>query len=113
MADGAPMGDGVLAGKHVLAGLTFVKPDGAVVQRLQVHGTIIRVDAEVVTVKLIPSGDEFAMPAHGAAYQRAAPGRYQLQASGEVVENPDILCAWTITLDADGSLSVPAAPPQD
>ncbi len=113
MAETAPLGANVLVGKHVLAGLTFVKPDGAVVQRLQVHGTITRVNAEAVTVKLIPSGDEFTMPVQGAAYQRAAPGRYQLQATGEIVENPDILCDWTVTVDADGSLSVPAAPPQD
>lgn len=67
------------------------------VDNVQLHGRIARVNPEEgVVVLLHPSGVEYAMPAVLAAYEDAPPGDYQLQSTGEVVRDPDLLTSWVV-----------------
>ena len=92
-----------LLGKQVLMGLSFCNADGTPVRQLQLHGTIGRVTTDAIAVQLAGSGEgkEFALPPDVDALERAAPGEYQLPATGAVVVNPDLLTSWTITAPAE------------
>ncbi len=86
-----------MIGKHLLIGLTIHDHLDEVVGRVQIHGTIVRVNQqEGVVVRLHPSGVEYMMPAILAAYQKAPPGEYHLQDTGEVVTNPDLMATWIV-----------------
>ena len=91
-----------LLGKQVLIALSFCNRDGTPVRQLQLHGTIRRVTREAISVELAGSGEVFALPPDVDAFEVAAPGDYQVPATGAVVVNPDLLTTWTIT-----------APPED
>ena len=92
-----------LTGKHVLISLSFCNGDGTLVRQVQRHGTIRRVTADVIEVHLAGSGEgeTFTLPPDVEAFERAAPGEYRLQATGEVIRNPDLLTTWTITAPPD------------
>src|SRR5581483_9443190 len=85
-----------LVGKTVLIGLTYLNEEGGVDHRTQLRGTFTWADEEMVRIELA-DGEEFTLPPDLEAFQPAPPGKYTLKGSGEVVENPDYLCAWTIT----------------
>ena len=91
-----------LLGKQVLIGLSFCNADGTPVRQVQLHGTIVRVTTESIGVHLAGSGEAFALPPDVDAFDVAAPGDYQLPATGALVVTPDLLTTWTIT-----------APPED
>lgn len=91
-----------MLGKHLLIGLTIHDHLDEVVDRVQLHGDIIRINQEEgVVVRLHPSGVEYAMPAVLSAYEEAPPGDYHLQATGEVVSNPDLMATWIVYEPAD------------
>jgi|GEM_PF-3314603 len=88
--------DGMI-GKHLIIGLTIHDAFDTVVDRVQLHGTIIRVTQdEGVVVRLLPSGVEHAMPAILSAYEAAPPGDYHFQNTGEVVTDPDLMTTWAV-----------------
>ena len=51
---------------------------------------------ENVAIYLQNEGEEFSLPPDPDAFQPAAPGRYTLKTTGEVVVDPDFLAAWTV-----------------
>ena len=86
-----------MIGKHLLIGLTIQDHLDNVLDRVQLHGDIIRINSEEgVVVRLHPSGVEYAMPAILSAYEEAAPGEYHLQSTGEVVVDPDLMATWVV-----------------
>jgi hypothetical protein len=84
-------------GKRVLAGLTYRDRSGAETRR-QVHGVIVRIDAREGVVIALPNGEAFRLPPDLDGYERAAPGRYTLSSTGEIVEDPDLVGTWVIEL---------------
>jgi hypothetical protein len=86
-----------LIGKHVLIGITYLDPDGHILEQTQLHGDIVGITDEVITVKLAGSGEEFTLPPDVEAFQKAPEGMYRLRSSGEQIVNPDLLTSWTVT----------------
>ncbi len=85
-----------LLGKHTVIGLIYCDPQGAVVKRVQLHGDIVRIDEQHVTIKLRGSGAEFTLPSDLAAFVEAPAGEYTFRGTGEVIINPDLMTQWTI-----------------
>jgi hypothetical protein len=90
-----------LLGKQVLVSLSFCNTDGTPVRQVQLHGTIRRVTSDAIDVQLAGSGEAFTLPPDVDAFEVATPGEYHVQATGEVVVNPDLLTTWTITAPPD------------
>ncbi len=85
-----------IIGKHVLAGMTYLDNDGAVIEREQKHGVVVGADDEGVYVRVPESGEEFWLPPDLESFEEAERGEYRLRATGEVVTDPDLLATWTI-----------------
>ena len=86
-----------MVGKTVLVGLTYLDPDGNRVE--QFHGEVVSVDPRRgVEMRLAGSrsGETFMLPPDVSNVFAAAPGRYTLRATGEVVENPAFTATWEI-----------------
>lgn len=83
-------------GKTFLLGLSFADETGAVVEKVQVYGTAVRVTAEEgVVVRLAGEDEEYRLP-KDVRILPARKGEYVLLSSAEVVTDPDFLAAWTI-----------------
>lgn len=86
-----------MIGKSVIIGLTIHDRDDNEVDRVQLHGEILRINQEEgVVVKLLPSGVEYNMPAILSAYEEAPPGDYHFQSTGEVITDPDLMTSWVV-----------------
>ena len=92
-----------LLGKQLLIGLSFCNADGTPVRQVQLHGMIVRVAADGISVQLADAAaaEPFILPPDVTALEPAAPGEYHVRATGAVVANPDLLTTWTITAPAD------------
>jgi len=86
-----------LMGKTVLVGLTHVSADGEPVGRRQLHGVVTRCDEVIVSLAIAGRDGEFTLPPDTRAFRYAPAGRYRMRETGEVVEDPDAECAWTVT----------------
>lgn len=88
-----------MPGKTILVGLTFLDADGEIEAVEQFHGVVVSADAdEGVLVDLLgedDDGDTYLLPPQTSNIKPALPGAYTL-ASGEVLENPDLVSNWTI-----------------
>lgn len=112
MSDSAPFDEKLArsyVGKHLLIGITYLDPQGRVIDRKQMHGIIVRVGAEEgVVVRLHGTERECAFPPDLSGYRALPPGEYRLPSTGEVVVNPDLGCDWfsdgrTPEIHADGN----------
>jgi hypothetical protein len=92
-----------LLGKYALIGLNYYDHDGTLLEQVQVHGAIVAIDADVLTIRQRGSGEDFTLPPDLDAFQDAAPGEYRLRTTGEVVVNPDVLAYWSIRRPAPGA----------
>ena len=86
-----------LIGKTILVGMTYYNKSGELVERKQLWGTIISVYDNNIAIKQ-NNGEVFTIPNDKRAIERAKPGEYRLRSTGEVVENPDFLSKWNVTL---------------
>jgi len=89
--------DGYL-GKYILLGVTFLDHEGNETRSQQLHGVVEKATAEGITVSLrgTHDGESWNMPPDLGAISAAVPGIYTLHATGERIENPDLLATWTI-----------------
>ena len=86
-----------LIGKTILVGMTFYNKNDEIVEQKQSWGEIVAVNESTVFIKQT-NGEEFTIPNDSSAIEIATPGGYRLRSTGEVVENPDYLSIWDITL---------------
>lgn len=92
----------------MLAGVTFVDGGGAVLRREQLVGVVVEVSDGVVALRRDGTdgshgtdADELVLvPADEESFKPARPGRYALSGTGQVVVDPDFLCAWTVVVDS-------------
>jgi hypothetical protein len=85
-----------LLAKYVLVGLTYLDHNEQVLEQVQLHGHIVGIDDDVITVKLFSSGEEVTLPPDLSVFKEASPGDYTLRSTGEVVSDPDFVAQWTI-----------------
>ena len=86
-----------LIGKTILVGMTFYNKDDEFVEQKQSWGEIVAVTENTIFIKQ-QDGEEFDIPNDPSAIEPANPGEYRLRSTGEVVENPDFLSTWDVTL---------------
>ena len=86
-----------LIGKTILVGMTFYNKDDEFVEQKQSWGEIVAVTENTIHIKK-KDGEEFDIPNDPSAIEPAKPGEYRLRTTGEVVENPDFLSTWNVTL---------------
>ena len=73
--------------------------------QIQLQGRIIDIDDEAISIRLYSLAhglnfgldEEFILPPDLDAIRIAPKGKYRIQATGEVVVNPDLLASWTLT----------------
>ena len=94
-------GDAVaLLGKTVPMAVAYRDCDGNLVERQQLHGTIISVDKRAgIEIRLAGNraGELFRLPPEIQCCEEARPGSYTLKSTVEVVEDPDLILTVTIT----------------
>jgi hypothetical protein len=87
-------------GKRILAGVTYLEPDGVTVRsHEQYHGVITSVDPKQgVTVRCegAHEGKTICLPPHDRVFTPAGPGDYSLHSTGEVVTDPDFVTTWSV-----------------
>ena len=89
-----------IVGLRVLAGMTYVNEAGIELERVQLHGLVVRADPEGIILAAAPDDSEFWLPPDLSAFRKAAPGTYALKSSHDVVVDPDLLCTWRVTRPA-------------
>ena len=90
--------DGFL-GKYLLVGITRLSSSGEVLSQQQLHGVIVRANAEEVELELcgIHAGKTFRMPPIFDEFAPAKRGIYELKTTDEFVEDPDFV--FTVVLN--------------
>lgn len=83
-------------GKRLLVGIRWTSKD-EVVREEQFHGIILEADHEGLVVERADTGSRVILPPQLIA---AAPGKYRLRSTGEVVCDPDYLATWKFDQDA-------------
>jgi hypothetical protein len=85
-------------GKYLLVGITRVTNEGVTLSLEQLHGVINSVNAHGIELQLkgVNEGKVWRMPPFLDRLSVAAPGVYQLKATGEAVEDPDFTFTMTI-----------------
>lgn len=86
-----------LVGRHLLVGLTYVRPSGELIEQKQLHGIVERVSQHEGIVMRLSDGSEYRLPPDLRGIREAPAGSYRLRSTGEEVQDPDFLCTWTIT----------------
>jgi hypothetical protein len=89
-------------GKRILVGITRVDPDGELIEQRQYVGELIHVDPNQGLELQLANGDHEWLPPDVRPLEEAPLGEYRLRSTGEVVEDPDYVCTWTITQNPDG-----------
>ena len=103
MKNQPPPFDHVLAatyvGKYILVGLTYLDHDGSLLRRQQLHGRITSAAPDGILIELAGqhAGNSWNMPPFLHVIRKADPGVYELEETGERVEDPDLLATWSIT----------------
>src|SRR4051794_6079149 len=84
-----------LVGKTIIVGITYLEHDGSLVEQVQKHGVIERIDSKGIAIRF-PDGELFSLPPDVGSLQVAPPGEYRFRATDEVVTNPDLMTTWTV-----------------
>ena len=95
-------------GKHLLVGITFVDQVGELIEQIQTHGTIVRIDDKdgIVIKKADGSGLFHLPPQPNSLEPTPGPGEYKLHSTGEVVIDPDFTTFWTVEKTRSDTIDV-------
>jgi hypothetical protein len=85
-------------GQYILVGVTYLDYFGKLLGEVQVHGVIEAASEDGLEISLrgARQGERWIMPPCLDSIAPAAPGTYRLCSTGEVIEDPDLLSAWTL-----------------
>lgn len=91
-----------LLNKYVIVGLTYVDENEKVLDTIQLHGRIVRINlTEGVVVRREDKYEEYMFPPDLSAFEPAKAGEYRLAKTGEVILDPDFMSTWTIQKPRD------------
>ena len=85
-----------LVGHSLLVGITYLDGAGQVTAAQQFCGRVLEVNDGVVVVERPGEDEPAVLPADVEAYQKAKPGRYTLQNTGEIIIDPDFVSTWRV-----------------
>lgn len=83
----------------VIVGLTYRYPDGSQSEQQQFFGRVVETDrVRGVRLRLAGKNDgrRYWLPPDTNAFKKAPAGQYRLRSTGEIVDDPDYTCAWSI-----------------
>ena len=84
-------------GKHLLVGLTYLNEDESFDEKMQIHGTIIKVSKNTIVLEQADNSEEFSIPFDEDNLEKGQPEAiYELKSTGEAVEKVDFISSWTI-----------------
>jgi hypothetical protein len=83
--------------KSVLVGITYLGHDGTPLREEAFLGRIVRSSARGGLVVRRADGSELEMPPQ---VEKAEPGEYRLDATGEVIVDPYYLASWSVKAPA-------------
>lgn len=86
-----------LVGKRVHLELEYAGPGGQVIRRARFCGRVLAADRRGGIDLRLDEGDGFRLPPDLSTFEWAYPGEYPDDATGELVENPDVRATWHIT----------------
>lgn len=87
-----------LIGQTLLVGITYIDPDGELLHRQQVFGTVTAVEeGSGITIMQQNNDEPFVIAPILSAIEYAVPGVYQLSDADMVVEDPDFTALFTVT----------------
>jgi hypothetical protein len=87
-------------GKLVLVGLCYYDRDGKLVQQLQRHGTIERIDINGIAIQT--DTGLFVLPSDPECLQAAPSGEFREHSTGKTIVNPDYITMWNLYKSDDG-----------
>jgi hypothetical protein len=83
--------------RYVIIGLTYVDRNDKVIETVQLHGRVMRInETEGIVVKREDKEEEYKLPLDFEAFEPAAPGEYKLNKTGEIIVDPDFMSSWSI-----------------
>lgn len=77
-----------MIGARLLVSITYLDDAGDIGGRLQFSGRVLAVNP-LVAIERGPGEDPFTLPPDPDAFERAEPGVYTLEATGDIVVDPD------------------------
>jgi hypothetical protein len=90
-----------LVGLLVLVGVTYLAADGKTVKsQAQRYGRIVTANEAngfEIACEGKWAGETMKLPPVLQTFHHAKPGRYRLRSTGEMIENPDLTTAWSVT----------------
>ena len=86
-----------LIGKRVHLELTYAGRGGQVIRQARFCGRVLAADRDDGIDLRLDEGDGFRLPPDLSTFEWAYPGQYPDDATGELVENPDVRATWAIT----------------
>ena len=90
-------------GKRVLVGITDESRGGEALGQRQFVGVLTSVDPVKGLTLALGSGETYNLPPDLTTWEEAAPGKYRLRSTGEVVVDPDYICTWVASSNEDSS----------
>jgi hypothetical protein len=85
-----------LIGKTILVGLTYLKANGKVRERKQLHGTIKAVGEHTLSFERADGSGRFAIPFDGSLEEADPDAVYKLRSTGEAVSGIHFLVSYTV-----------------
>jgi hypothetical protein len=86
-------------GKYILVGVTYFDHFGKEIEKIQMHGVVRSASPKGIEIALegVRKGESWVMPPTLDSISLANPGTYKLHATGETIEDPDLLSTWSVT----------------
>ncbi len=88
--------DETMIGKHILVGLAYMDRQGEVKHKVQTHGTITRIEKDILYLDRADGGGEFSVPFEGEPRRADPDAVFTLASTGEEVTNIDYVSTWEI-----------------
>lgn len=83
--------------KYVIIGLSYIDKNENVLETVQLHGRVMRINsAEGIVVHREDKQEEYKLPLDFDGFQLAQPGEYKLNMTGEIIVDPDYISSWSI-----------------
>jgi len=81
----------------VIIGLSYVDKSDNVIETVQLHGRVMRINStEGIVVQREDKQEEYKLPLDFDAFQPAQSGEYKLNTTGEIIVDPDFTSSWSI-----------------
>ena len=85
--------------KVFLIGLTFMDKNEKLIEQYQTHGTVIDLTDYGLFKIEREDGSIFQMPYDNDTIKKADKGEYRENATGIIIEDPDYIMTWEITIN--------------